>query len=174
MKQGKTKVVLIGYRGSGKSVLSSHLAAKLNIESCDTDEIVKMNAGKSISEIFAEEGEKKFREMESEALKEALGGTARIIATGGGIVLSEENRKLINDKARVVFLYTSPEKAAERIERGTDRPSLSGGSMSLKDEVEKTFYERLPLYERLADLKIDTEENDIYRCEQIILRTNWL
>lgn len=154
----KKSIALIGYRACGKTAIGLPLSKRLCLSFADTDEIVKEMEGNSISTIFSEKGENYFREIETLALKKALeaGG---VISTGGGVILSEGNRKLIKKSSLVVFLTASEEDIVRRIERGGDRPNLT--NLSLKDEVKQTLKERLPLYKSIADITLDTSRFSI-------------
>src|SRR5216117_2231553 len=97
--------VLIGYRGSGKSSIGARLADRLWIKCVDTDAMVVAKAGKGVAEIFRQDGEAKFREMESVAVREAAAMSDVVIALGGGAPLREENRRVIKDAGhRVIYL----------------------------------------------------------------------
>src|SRR5688500_13668071 len=100
-------ITLIGYRCCGKSSVAPRLARQLGWSSVDTDDVIERRAGCSIREIFEREGEAGFRRMESEVLNEVLRQTKLVVATGGGAVLSESNRRLIKSAGPVVWLQVS-------------------------------------------------------------------
>src|SRR5690348_521940 len=108
-------IFLIGYRGTGKSSVARHLAAKLGYECVDADEFVERDAGKPISAIFAEEGEEGFRKREAEGVSELSRKRRTVIALGGGSVLREENRKAIAGIGAVVWLIASVDTILERV-----------------------------------------------------------
>src|SRR2546426_367574 len=103
-------IVLIGYRGSGKSTIGQKLADRLWQDFIDTDQLIIKRAGKSIKEIFEREGEGRFRELESEVVKEAARLEDVVISLGGGAILREENRAAIRDGGhKVIYLRCEPE-----------------------------------------------------------------
>src|SRR3954453_3034706 len=123
-------VVLLGYRGSGKTTLGHKLADRLWIKFVDTDDLVVAAAGKTIREIFENDGEQKFRDLEVQAVREACNREDHIIALGGGAVLREENRTLLKSLAfSRLYLRCEPEELLKRIEAdpttAVNRPSLT-------------------------------------------------
>jgi shikimate kinase len=153
-------VVLIGYRGTGKSTVARQLALELGWDWVDADVEVELRAAKSIAAIFAEEGEGRFRDLESEVLAELVARARVVIAAGGGVVLREANRRQLAKCGQVVWLRASPPAIVERIAACTTtasrRPNLttSGGEA----EVVRLLAERTPLYRQCANLEIDTED----------------
>ena len=150
-------MVLVGLMGSGKSILGKQLASRLSLELVDLDDSIVAQVGKTIPEIFKDEGEEAFRAWESKVLAEALAqDNEQIIATGGGAVLSAENRVLMKQGGHVIWLDASPEVLAQRIAGDTNRPLL--------DDVDPLFKmislatQRNPLYAEVADLRVDTEK----------------
>jgi len=150
-------IILIGLMGSGKSILGKQLASRLSLDLVDLDDLIVSQAGKTIPEIFKDEGEEAFRALESKVLAEALAqDNEQIIATGGGAVLSAENRALMKQNGYVIWLDASPTVLAERIAGDTNRPLL--------DDVDPLFKmislatQRNPLYAEVADLRVDTEK----------------
>ena len=151
--------VLIGYRGSGKTSIGKRLADRLWQKCVDTDEMVVAKAGKSIADIFQQDGEAKFRALETEAVKEAAAINEVVIALGGGAPLREENRRLIKDAGhRVIYLKCEPEELLKRIRSDPDtpqsRPNLTefGGGI---EEISKVLAEREPIYRQMADAELE-------------------
>lgn len=150
----RMSLVLVGYRGSGKSTLGRLLAGRLGCGLVDTDELVVRTAGRSIKAIFEQEGEGHFRDLEAQALAEALGGPQAVIATGGGVVMRPENRRAIGASGLpVLYLRGEPELLLSRI-RGdvataVNRPNLTalGGGL---EEVRQLLTLRDPLYREVA------------------------
>lgn len=160
-------MALVGYMGSGKTTVGRSLAHKLDREFLDLDREITRRAGCSIPEIFSSSGEERFRELESEALADALGAAERVIACGGGVVTCAENRRLLLDGASVVFLEEDPGVLYKRT-RGADRPLRSAGY----DEFEERYAERLPHYLEVADLRLPAQGRTGDRLAEEILR--WL
>ena len=117
-------LALIGFMGTGKSSVGRMLAAQLRYEFVDTDELIEKRAGKSITRIFAEEGESAFRQMERDVVAEMHGWDRRVIATGGGLAANEENLRGLKQHALVVCLWASPELIWERVRKHSHRPLL--------------------------------------------------
>jgi shikimate kinase len=152
-------IVLVGYRGVGKSTVARHLALALAWDWVDADVELELRAGKSIAAIFADDGEPVFRDLEAETLAKLLSRERLVIAAGGGVVLRESNRGRLKDFARVVWLQAGPETILERIAADTTtaarRPSLT--SRGNAEEVIHLLQQREPLYEQAADLAVDAE-----------------
>ena len=150
-------MVLVGLMGSGKSILGKQLASRLSLELVDLDDFIVSQAGKTIPEIFKDEGEEAFRALESKLLAEVLAqDDEQIIATGGGAILSAENRELMKHGGRVIWLDASPTVLAERIAGDANRPLLDGVDPLFK--MISLAMQRNPLYAEVADLRVDTEK----------------
>ena len=147
------RVILVGFRGSGKSSAGAGLARRLGASFFDTDEWVEKKTKSSISEIFKVHGEAGFRKLESEAL-EALPSrpTPEVVATGGGAVISPQNRRHLEGLGLVVYLEADPETLTERI-RGSQRPSLT--ETTLDQEVALLVQKRRPYYLDVAHVVLD-------------------
>ncbi|MCM3665481.1 shikimate kinase [Mesobacillus subterraneus] len=148
---------LVGFMGAGKTSISQELAKRLSVPVYDTDKEIVKSSGKSINEIFATDGEAKFREIESEVLQKMPSEEA-IVATGGGIVGAERNRLFLREKANVVFLYTELSEIIKRVEGDDSRPLLQKGNL---DAAETLYRSRLPLYRETANIEIDTSGKSI-------------
>jgi len=146
---------MVGLMGTGKSILGKQLASRLSLELVDLDDYIVQKQGRSIPEIFESDGESFFRSLESQALAEVLDNNSNaVIATGGGAVLSAENRALMKSKGKVVWLHASPEILAERISGDANRPLLNNVDPLTK--VVTLSEKRNPLYAGVAGLKVDT------------------
>jgi shikimate kinase len=148
---------LIGYRGSGKTTVAAALAEQLGWPWVDADAELERRAGKSIRQIFAEDGEAAFRDLESAVVADLARGERQIIALGGGAILREQNRQAIQSRGQVVWLKASAETLLARIEADQTtaerRPSLTGrGGLA---EIRELLAARTPLYAACADLAID-------------------
>jgi shikimate kinase len=159
-------LVLIGPMGVGKTTVGKKLAKKLGVEFIDTDAMVVKEHG-AITKIFELEGEDVFREYESVALSKALANNV-VVATGGGVILKIENRKLLSRGATVFYLSTSGKHMAARLIAGK-RPLLKNGVSDWR----KIYESRKPLYEEVADFEIQTSDQSILRTvHEIVEKMN--
>jgi shikimate kinase len=151
-------VVLIGYRGSGKTTVGKRLADRLWQPFVDTDDLVVRKAGKSILEIFEQQGEAAFRDLESTVVRDALMLQEHVISLGGGALLREENRTALKASAhKVVYLKCDPEELYKRItadpESAAARPDLTAtGGL---DEVKNLLAAREPTYRAAMTAELD-------------------
>ncbi len=152
-----SNIVLVGFMGCGKSTVGRELRKLLGYPLVDTDRLIEARAGCSISELFARGGEQAFRELETEVLRElaGAGGGSRIIATGGGIILREENRTLLRSLGCVVWLRAPVETIVRRTGRSRERPLLRTADPQAR--IEALLAERDPYYRSAAHLDVDTE-----------------
>lgn len=157
-------IVLIGFMGCGKSTVGIKLSYRLRRIVEDTDKLIEKKAGKSISEIFKEDGEPCFRQMETECLEELLNSKEeKILATGGGLPIRRENHALLKQLGCVVYLRISPECVYERLKNDTSRPLLQ--CEDPLEQIRSLLAKRAPVYEEAADLVVDVDGKDM---EQII------
>lgn len=150
------QVILIGFMGSGKSSIGIKLSYRLKRTLLDTDKQIERKQGKSISEIFAQDGETAFRQMETAYLQELLStGEQQIISTGGGTPLREENRALLKQLGVVFYLQVSPETVYERLKGDTTRPLLR--TKNPMERITELLESRKALYEAAADYVISVD-----------------
>jgi shikimate kinase len=147
-------IVLIGMMGAGKSSVGRCLHRRTGLALHDTDEIVAANFGMSIPEIFAEHGEKKFREAETEALRSVRTEEQTIIITGGGIVLRKENVEILRSQAVIVWLDGDEKTLFGRASRKQNRPLLQ--TKNPRRAFSQILGSRRPLYAKIADIRVDT------------------
>ena len=147
-------IVLIGMMGAGKSSVGRSLHRRTGLGLLDTDEIVALNFGMSIREIFAEHGENKFRDAETEALRRMRTAEQTIIITGGGIVLRKENVEILRRQAAIVWLDGEEETLFARASRKQNRPLLQ--TKNPREAFSQILASRRPLYANIADIRIDT------------------
>ncbi|OQW33112.1 MAG: shikimate kinase [Nitrospira sp. SG-bin1] len=161
-------VVLIGYRGTGKSTVGKILAARLGRVLVSTDaEIVKF-VGQSIPEIVETNGWEYFRELETKVCQELSGRIGLVIDTGGGAILRPRNVEVLKETGKLFWLTASVNTIAKRIGQDSQRPSLTG-SKSFVDEIEDVLCERTPKYEAAADYVIETDEKSVTQVTDEIL-----
>ncbi|MDO8647279.1 MAG: shikimate kinase [Candidatus Diapherotrites archaeon] len=159
-KQRISKVVFIGYRGTGKTVLSRMLAEKLEWELLNTDETIQKKAGLAIPQIVEKFGWPYFRNLEKELAAEISGmEKAMVVDTGGGMVTSEEAAASLKKNSVMVLLEASKEKIFERISTDSNRPSLIKGASQM-EEITQKLAERTPIYKKLADFTVDTSTEE--------------
>lgn len=156
MGRRRDNVVLVGFMGTGKSSVGRKLAESLGFEFIDTDQVVVELAGKSIPQIFEDEGEERFREWESEALARCAGKGRQVIATGGGIVTQERNRALLREAGHVVWLKADPEVVLDRVSRNRNRPLLQ--TEDPLATIQELYASRIELYRRCADEEVNTSD----------------
>ena len=149
-------LVLIGYRGTGKSTVAQLLAKKLGMAVVSLDREIVREAGRSIPAIVAEHGWPHFRDLESEVTKRVAQQDNIIIDAGGGVILRKQNVEDLRRNGRLFWLRAAAPSIVARIESGTERPALTAGK-SFTAEVEEVLRERTPLYDAAADYRIDTD-----------------
>lgn len=150
-------IVLVGLMGSGKTTVGRIVAQMVGFQLIDTDHVIVEEAGKSIPEIFATEGEAAFRLRESAALRSLLGKRGCVIATGGGIVTQPRNIPILRQLGYIAWLEADPERLARRTSQNSNRPLLANEE-DPKAKLERLLGERKPLYKSVADLRIQTAE----------------
>ncbi|MEV4807517.1 shikimate kinase [Nonomuraea sp. NPDC049421] len=150
------KAVLIGPPGSGKTTLGRLLAERLGVGFRDTDSDVEAVAGKPVSDIFVEDGEERFRELEHEAVRRALAEHDGVLSLGGGAVLHEETQTLL-DGQPVVYLQVGLADAVQRVGLAGARPLLV---LNPRSRLKALMEERRPIYERLAVMTVVTDKRE--------------
>jgi shikimate kinase len=149
-------VILIGYRGTGKSTVGKLVAARLGRVLVSTDaEVVKL-AGQSIPEIVEKNGWEYFRNLETKICQDLVGRDGIVIDTGGGAILRSHNVEALKRTGKLFWLTASVETIAKRIGSDTHRPSLTG-TKSFVDEIQDVLRERTPKYQAAADHVIETD-----------------
>ena len=147
-------IYLVGFMGTGKTVVGELLAARLNKEFIEMDEVIEKRQGKEIVDIFAQEGEGAFRELETDLLKELSEHEDLVISCGGGLICNEDNLKLLKSSGTVFSLMASAATIYERTKKYTHRPLLNvEGPL---EKIEKLLAIRTPYYSQ-AHYSIDTD-----------------
>ncbi len=154
---GATNIILEGFMGSGKSTVSELLSDKLELELIDTDEAIEEAEGRKISEIFEQDGEEAFRDMETELMEMVISEHMRetVISLGGGLPVREKNRELLKRAGKVVYLRTSPETVYDRLKGDETRPLLKSEDPLAR--IKELQDKRGKIYEEAADIIVDTD-----------------
>lgn len=166
---GKGHAIFVGLRACGKTTLGKAVSEKMGREFIDTDELVQQKAGKTIEQIVEEKGWDAFREMETEALADALSGEPKVIATGGGIVLSEQNRQMLIEGGPVFYLLATTLLLVDRLTKDMNpaqRPPLT--ELPLTQEVGDLRRERDPLYMQVANFVLRAERPPEDNCAEVL------
>ncbi len=150
-------IVLIGYRGTGKSTVARILGERLQRTVISTDAAIVQKAGQSIPQIVEQFGWDHFRELETRMCRKLQDQTDLVIDTGGGLILKEENVKILKAHGKVFWLTAEVPTIVNRISGDTQRPSLSG-TKSFVEEIEDILKERTPKYQSAADYTIPTDQ----------------
>lgn len=167
-------IVLIGFMGSGKTAVGHRLAKELKMDYLDTDDLIVKTEKMPINDIFVAKGEEHFRNLETSVIQTLEEYDNFVIATGGGMVLREENVKILKDIGPLVLLWADPGAIYERIKKHTHRPLLNVSDP--KAEIKKIIDQREPIYKAVADLIIDTSkmtiEQEVKEIEEFINAQN--
>lgn len=149
-------IILIGFMGCGKSSLGRFLGRK-GYHFVDTDDIIVQKENRSINDIFATDGEAYFRELETKVLKELCeqGEKNLVISVGGGLPVKEENRELLHELGKVVYLRTTVETLVKRLSGDKKRPLLQNGNIETR--IRELMEQRKDIYEDVADIILDTD-----------------
>jgi shikimate kinase len=160
-------IILTGFMGSGKTSVGKLLAKKLDYKFVDLDKLIVERVGKSINDIFAEKGEKYFRDIETKIVKEISLDDKQVVATGGGVVLRTENMDALEKSGQIIYLHVSPEVVYERLKYDDSRPLLK-----VKDPLQKIkelLDKREPYYKR-NNFMIDTSNMTVEEVVQEIVK----
>lgn len=161
-------LVLIGYRGTGKSTVGKVLARRLGRQLVSTDKEIVRRAGQTIPQIVEAHGWEHFRNLESEVCRHLAGKDNLVIDTGGGAILREQNVDVLKENGMLIWLTASVQTIASRIGDDTQRPSLTG-DQSFVDEIEEVLRERSPKYRAAADHELSTDKRTIQTLADAII-----
>ena len=168
MQKSKVKnVILIGFMGAGKSEVGEKLALKLDMDYINTDDIIEREEGKKISQIFKDRGESYFRDLETKLLDAISEIDNTVISTGGGMVLRKENVEKLKRLGPLILLSAREEVIAERLKNVRNRPLLDVPDPKAK--IKEILEFRNPIYNAVADFKVDTSDLDIETAVEKIL-----
>lgn len=151
-------LALIGFMGTGKSVVGQAAAARLDFTFVDTDALVEAETGRTITEIFRDQGEPAFRQLEQAVLRELAARARLVIATGGGLAAHGDNLEQLQSHALVICLWASPKTIFERVRHHQHRPLLQGDNP--QERIRELLAARAPYYRR-ADVLIQTEGRSV-------------
>jgi shikimate kinase len=157
-------IVLIGFMGTGKTTVGKQLAQRMKLTFVDMDDCIVERAGKSIPDIFADDGEPAFRQLERDVASDLSRKSGLVIATGGGVVLNPDNITDLGENGMLVALIASPDVILERLQHDTGRPLLSEGDKG--EKIRNLLASREHLYNAIPD-KIDTDPLD---SEEVVAR----
>lgn len=171
MSGAPRNIILIGYRGCGKTSVGRSLAARLGWSLVDTDARVEAAAGRTIREIFAQDGEAAFRALEAVAVAEVARGAHQVVSVGGGAVLSATNCAALRRAGVCIWLIAPPEELHRRVQadsrHAATRPALT--AQNELDEVRHLLKQRAPLYAAVAEHVVDTAGRSIEQVADAIL-----
>ena len=160
-------IILIGPMGAGKTTIGRQLAKQLNMRFVDSDKEIENHTGASISLIFEIEGESKFRERETKMLRELSSEDNVVLATGGGAILAEENRRILRRNGTVVYLHASVDTQLERTRNSKKRPLLNTDDPRAR--LEELMKVREPLYRQEADVIVNADRRSSARVAKEII-----
>ncbi len=163
----KKNIIFIGLMGSGKTTIGKQVSKALDMEFFDTDHAVEVKTGVNIATIFELEGEEGFRLREHSLLVDLMDNQKKVIATGGGIVLKGENRKLLRQLGTVVYLRSNIKDLILRLKNDKTRPLIQ--NVNLDEKFNELFKQRDPLYIEVADYIIDTKNKKVSDIKNEIL-----
>jgi shikimate kinase len=161
-------IIVIGFMGAGKTSVGQLVARALGREFVDTDVLVQRQARMDVNEIFQREGEEGFRRREVAAIDRAIAIPGRVIAVGGGAVLSAENRTALKQAGLLVYLRATPETLAGRLVGATDRPLLD--VTDRVGRIRDLLVARGPVYETAGDLTVDTDQTSPEQAADRVVR----
>lgn len=161
-------LILIGYRGTGKSTVARMLATRLGWETVSTDALIVERAKQTIPEIVSQFGWDHFRNLETTICLELQGKDRLVIDTGGGVILRNENVAALKPSGVMCWLTATVETIGGRIATDSQRPSLTGGKTFI-EEIEEVLNERTPKYQAAADFIVDTDSDSADRVADQVL-----
>ena len=160
-------IIFVGLMGSGKTTIGKQVSKSLDMEFFDTDHAVEVKTGVNIATIFELEGEEGFRLREHNLLVDLIDNQKKVIATGGGIVLKGENRKLLRQLGAVVYLRSNINDLILRLKNDKTRPLIQ--NVNLDEKFNELFKARDPLYIEVADYIIDTKNKKVSDIKNEVL-----
>ena len=162
----KKNIFLVGLMGSGKTTVGKILAKQLGMRFIDSDQEIESRTGASISWIFEIEGEESFRKRETDVIRDLTAKEGVVLATGGGAVLSAENRRYLTERGTVIYLRASVNNVLQRTRHDKSRPLLQ--TEDPRGKIEELYRQREPLYSEIADIVVYTGRQNVHAIVQII------
>lgn len=162
-----TTIALVGLPGSGKSTLGRPLARRLRMGFVDADHEIEARIGCSIRDFFTREGEERFRDVEQQVIDDLTRNFHGVLATGGGAVLREANRRALSERTHVVYLRTHPEELSRRLRHDTSRPLLQAGNQL--ERLHELYRARNAFYQQTAHFSIDTGRHSSHRLLNMVI-----
>ncbi len=160
-------VILCGFMGCGKTTVGRELAARTGMTFVDMDVYIEEQAGMTVSDLFAHYGEEEFRRREREACRELAARTNQVIAAGGGALTFPVNAEALRQSGVIVLLEISPQAVLARLEGDTTRPLLQRPDKA--EAVRQLLNDRLPLYQKAADCRVNAEQEPAAVAGDIVL-----
>ena len=154
--------------GSGKTSIGKKLSKMMKFNFIDTDHLIEEKTGVDIPTIFEHEGESGFRKRENGILEDISNIENSVLGTGGGIIILEENRKIIKNMGFIVYLTASIKELVYRTEQDRNRPLIKDGDT--KKKIEEILKEREKIYENISNIKISTDNYDTVKLSKIIIK----
>lgn len=161
------RVALVGLPGAGKSSVGRLLARRLDVDFVDSDSVIERRLGEPIRSYFERAGEESFRDVEQAVIAQLCAEHEGVVATGGGAVLREANRRALHDTATVIYLRASPDELQRRLRHDTQRPLLQVRDPRAK--LQQLYRERDPLYRQAAHFVIETGRPTVHSLVGMIL-----
>lgn len=161
--------VLVGMMGTGKTAVGETLSRRLQVPFVDLDQIIERRDGRSVQEIFAEEGESRFRHLESQSLGDILASTESpfVLSTGGGVVTVAENRQMLNDSScNVVLLVASIDELARRLADDQSRPLLAG---DVRTALQSLWSAREGQYREVSHVVVSTDGHTVEEVTNLVI-----
>ena len=160
-------IYLTGFMGTGKSSAGQEIARRLDLKFIDLDELIVKKEGRSINDVFAQDGEPYFRKAEKEALREVSQANSQVVSCGGGIVIDPENIAIMKQSGRFIALFTRPEVIFERIKKETHRPLLNTADPLAR--INELLTIRKPYYDQ-AEFVIDTSDISVQEAAEKVVK----
>ncbi|MGX4598833.1 shikimate kinase [Faecalimicrobium sp. JNUCC 81] len=155
------RIILVGFMGSGKTVVGKKLSKKLKLKFVDMDEEIERESNSSIEDIFEESGEEYFREKESNLLKRLLNKENIVISTGGGIIKEKKNCELLKKEKCVIFLDANEQTIINNVSYDLNKRPLLKNSFNLYETINKLLSQRYKKYNNISKIKINVNNKNV-------------